>query len=572
MNDLPKQVIDYDKIVTGKELDWCKSGSNIRCDNPGKCNYHDKFKWWDENKQRLRQGDKDVILALEDLTIYAYAFFKDKKGNSLRLEPYQDAIAQCMMEYDFNPKNKNRFILFVAANQIGKSALLALYGLYWLFNGRNENIVIVSNNLMNSQRVLREVKFLLNTSAFEGWRETIGDSDNTTMISVDRENGKIVNRLICAPSGEGLLGYPVTRLLPDELDFYEEGKNFFWKVAYPRLGQTKGQIIGFSNPNPDISKNNSILHELWEGDLFKRKFNFNFLDASWNSVEEYEEAKRNSPSHLFASTHDGKWSDLSGAFLSDSEIKDMLVRDWNNALFPTDKPVYISVDLGKMRDNCWIGVGIAKKPINSLDKYLDLEIRYTEKLPLKTDYDKIAERIYQIKQYYEENFKGVAVVAFDATGQKSFGDFLKRLNISAIGVDFSSKEAKKTLLYNNFKLMVENRKIKVVYTRDAELQLSKLEIKETAAKGLIIIEHETEGDHDDLPDVCAIMIHVAVRPSSVPVSVETLQRLQDKSKDEQRQDYVSTQEDIDKFVGKQVLETRKQHYASQRMFRTIGGI
>jgi len=550
-----KQSIDFDKVVLGKDLD---RGS-----------YEQKFVWWDENKDRLSKGDSDVLLALKDLTIFAYAFFKDKTGKPLRLEPYQDAIAQVAMDYNFDPHNPNRFLLFVAANQIGKSALLAMMAIYYLINGKNENIIIVSNNLMNSQRVLREIKFLLNTSTFTNWKESIGDTDNTTMLSMLRNDGSM-NRIVCAPSGEGLLGYPVTRLLLDEIDFYEEGKNFFWKVGYPRLGQTKGQCIGFSNPNPDISKANSILHELWEGDLFKRKFNFNFLDASWNTQEEYEIAKRNSPSHIFCSTHDGKWSELSGAFFTDAEIKDMMNKEWQNKLFVTDRPVYIAVDLGKMRDNTTIGVGITKKPINDIDKYLDLEIKYTEKMPLKTHYDQIAERLHQIKAWYDENCNGVAVIAFDSTGQKTFGDFLKRLNISAVGVDFSAKDSKKTLIYNNLKLMSENRKIKVVYTRDCELQLSKLEIKETDAKGLKIVKHKTEGDHDDYPDMIAIMIHVSVKPSKIPVTVCNVQRgVKEQAEDKE---YVTTQDDVDKYIGEQVKKNRASHYKSKQMFNNFGGM
>ena len=548
----------------------------------------DKFKLWDfviENKL-MASPDANIrnkaILLLEDDTIYEYAFFKNEEEKPFEYEAYQDLIAQCKYRVGIDAwNNVNRFVMFVASNQIGKSRFLIGKARKLLFSETGKNIVIVTNNLKLTQFILSEVKSSLNSSDFaDSWKEDISDVNNTTMLTVDLKIGEknYTNRLICTPAGEGSLGYPIHYLFLDELDFYEDGKRLFWKIFYPRLNKTKGQCYVFSNPNPDISRANSILAELWDGDLFQRKFKFTFLDATWNTREEFDIAQRNSPNHIFKSTHLGEWSGEGGAFLSDDEIEHMLNKDWQNNMFVTDKPVYIAVDLGKMRDNTVIGVGVVGKPINTLDKYLDLNIKYTEKLPLKTDYDIIAERISQIKDYYEKHCAGVAVIAYDSTGQKTFGDFLKRLNISARGVDFSAKDDKKqrgtnkTLLYNNFKLMAENRKVKIVYTRDCELQLSKLEVKASPTLGLSIVENKTEGDHDDFPDMIAIMIHVAVRPSSIPVSIAHISRGGVEVDDSEEEDYVSTQEDVDKFIGEQVRRNRSNHYKSQKMFNNMRGM
>jgi len=564
-----------------QEVDWSKhhlNGEDLQPEVVMK-----KFAMWDyvvENRL-LDSEDEAVrdkaILLLEDDTIYEYAFFKNDDGKSFEYEPYQDLIGSC--KYDFNYWNDpNRFVMFVASNQIGKTRLLLGRARKLLFTVKGENIVIITNNLELSKFILSELKSNLNQSAFSNsWRETIGETDNTMMLTVNLKIQGVLytNRIILRPAGEGSLGYPVHHMFLDELDFHEDGKRLFWKVYYPRLNKTKGSCTVFSNPNPDISKANSILHELWKGDLFKRKFNFMFLDASWNTQEEYDVAKRNSPSHLFSSTHDGKWSDLSGSFFSDTEIIDMMQNEWKNHLFITDKPVYISLDLGKMRDNTVIGVGVTNKPVNTLDKYLDLEVRYTEKLPLKTDYDVIAKRIDEIKTFYEDNCAGVAVIAYDSTGQKVFGDFLKRLNISARGVDFSAKESKnqrennKTLMYNNFKLMAENRKIKVVHTNDCQLQFRKLEVKETPNKALQIVEHKTGGDHDDFPDMCAIMIHVSVRPSSIPVTATRVNKVKPELKYE---DVSSTPEDVERFEKANVLKSRRDFYKSKQMFKDFGGM
>lgn len=517
MNQLKikQQRVNVDKIVTGKDLDLER--------------HEAKFKAWDyvvEHKileKGTEQEKSMAIRMLNDDTVYAYAFLKDEDGEPFKYTAYQDLIAEVACRHDFTPDNPNRYILFKASNQIGKSRWLIGRALKIMFTEENRNVVIVSRSLPQSQFLLANMRLALNNSAFrDSWREAVGETANTTMMTFEKKTGDktIVNRIICAPAGEGTLGYPVHYLFLDEADFYEESQVFFWKVAFARTKKTKGQIILFSNPNPEIARANSLLWELWnKKDLFKRRFTFNFLDAPWNTKEEYERDKREAPSYIFASTHGGEFPEEGGAFFTISEINDMVCKDWLNTLPTSDKPVFIALDLGKMRDQTILSIGIVKKSKFEDDKYNDLEVRYTEEFKLKTSYDLIAKRLREIKEYYEENYAGVAAIGFDATGQKTFGDFLKRMGVQAIEVDFSRKETNKTRLYNDFKLLAENRKIKVVYNRKCEQQLHGLEFKLTEGKKLKKVEAKTVSIHDDYPDSLVILIHIAIRMSGAPVSV-----------------------------------------------------
>ena len=505
------QRLDFSKPIKGKDLDLET--------------YDKKFAMAEyilENNL-IDKDDIRVWKLLSDVTIYANLFFKDDEGNPFKLTAYQDAIANC--QHDFTAMGPNRFILYKAANQTGKSALLALLALHHVLNEDNIKVVMISKSLPQSQDLLRQVKFLLNNSIFaDSWTEDLGDTANTTILSFKREvkdsKGKLlrtyVSSIICTPAGEGTLGYPVNYMYLDEADFYEYAKKFFWRIAKPRTLKTKGQVILFSNPDPEISRASSLMWELWHGDLFGRKFSFYFLDAPWNSREEYDRDRRNTPAYIFASTHDGDFPDEGGAFFSHREIQDMMNRDWLNALPVVDGPVYIGLDLGKMHDQTILMVGVSKKPLNALDKYKDLDVRYIEPFKLKTDYDVIANRLVELKEHYKRT--GV-IIGYDATGQKTFGDFLKRMGISAIPVDFAKKETNKTQLYNDFKLMVENRKIKFVYDRHLETQLSELQFKLTETKKLKV-EARTENVHDDYPDAAAILINIAVSPSRVPVTAQ----------------------------------------------------
>ena len=514
--EAPPQQVSLEKPVYGKDLDHEA--------------YNAKFELWDEVvKKNYLQNDKygirnEALRLLNDDTIYTYAYLKDDDGKAFRYTAYQDLIAN--LHHDFTPDNPDRYIVFKASNQIGKSRLLVNKSIKLAMTEENKNIILVSRSLPQSQFLLAQIKHALNNSGFsDSWREDLGDTANTTVLTFkkakyDREGrviGEIVNRIICAPSGEGLLGFPVHYLFLDEGDFYEDAKTFFWKVAFPRTKKTKGQIIIFSNPNVDIPRSESLLWEAWTGDLFQRKFSFNFLDAPWNTKEELEKDRRNSPAHIFASTHMGEFPDEAGSFLTHKEIQDMLEKKWQNRLPVAEGTIYCGVDLGKMKDTTVISIGIPKVASNEHDKYLDLDVPYQEEMPLGTPYDRIMDRMVEIREHYEA--RGVKVsFGHDATGQKTFGDFLKKNNVYSQEVDFSRKESNKTLLVNDFKLMVEKRKIKVVYSEKCEKQLANLQFKLTATKKLTKVENKSEVIHDDYFDSLCILVHIAVKPHVIPVS------------------------------------------------------
>ena len=516
-----------------------------------------KFALWDYVIENNLLASKDpytrnqAILLLEDDTIYEYAFFKNEEGKSLEYEAYQDIIAMCKYYFN-NPADPNRFIIFLASNQIGKSRFMVGKARKLLFTQKGKNIVIVTNNLKLTQFMLSEVKASLNNSSFaDSWREDIGEADNTTMLTIKLKIGGVeyTNRLICTPAGEGSLGFPIHYLFLDELDFYENGKRLFWKVFFPRLNKTKGQCFVFSNPNPDVAQSESILHELWEGDLFKRKFHFNFLDASWNTQEEFDSAQRNSPSHIFCSTHLGQWSEEGGAFLTSREIKDMRKDEWSTRTLPaTDQQIYIGIDLGKMRDNTVFTIGTSKDPKDDRDKYKDLDVIYHEEVKLGTSYEAVIDRYKQIKEYYEQNYYGVAEMGYDATGQKTFEDLLKMKRVSGTPIDFAKKETNKTLLYNDFKLMAENRKIKIAYGEKCFRQLAGLQFKYTQNKKLQKVEAKTESIHDDYPDSIAILIHIAVKPSRIHPSASIITPKKTEEEKEEKQTR-TTHDDAQAYIA-----------------------
>ncbi len=501
--ELINQNIDYSKEVTGKDLDYAT--------------YNRKFEMWDYVLRNglLEQNDINALKLLKDLTIYSYAFLRDDNGQPFKMTAYQDAIASCAHK-PFEAMSENRFVLFRASNQTGKSKMLVSNAIYLTQNMDNINVIMISKSLPQSQFLLATIRHTLNNSVFGGtWREDVGETANTTQLTFSRNNGKVINRIICAPAGEGTLGYPVHYMFLDEADFYEDAKKFFWKVALPRTNFTKGQIVVFSNPNPDIARTDSLLWDLYCGTLFKRKFHFKFLDAPWNTQDEYDMVRKSSPSYIFASTHDGDFPIDSGGFFTQLEINDMMMRDWKNELPIVDRPIYIGLDVAKVRDRTVLTLGTLHE--NKEDKKLsDLHVRYMCHFPLKMDYDLVVDKVANIVDYYTKNHHGVARLGFDATGVgNAIGDMLRSKGIFAQPITFSIQS--KSKMYANFKILAEQRRIKVVYDEDCKNQLSNLIFARTTS-GQLSIKHSKEDVHDDFPDSLCCLIDVSVVPSRVGVT------------------------------------------------------
>lgn len=544
--EILKQKINYNQIVTGKQLDKATYKKKIEM-----CEFifkHDLFKTNDEN----------IINLMNDPTIFCYFSFRDNNGEPLKLTAYQDAIVNCT--HDLTPNNPNRFILFKASNQIGKSIALACLAVFHVILEKNINVIMVSKSLPQSQFLLAQIRHLLNNSVFgDTWRESLGDTANTTVLTFVRDKEKVLNRIICAPCGEGLLGYPVHYLYLDEADYYENGKVFFWKVAFPRTNQTKGQIILFSNPNPDIARPNSILWELWNSDMFKRKFTFNFLDAPWNTRREYDEAKRSSPSYIFDSTHDGEFPIDSGGFFTRKEIDDMMQIDWKNQLPVVDKPVFIGLDLAKIHDRTVLTLGTLT-PNKENPKISDLEVRYIQHFPTKTDYDIIVKKLSELVDYFK-NQAGVAGIGLDVSGVgQAVSDFARTQKIKCFDVKFSLKN--KSRLYANFKLLAEQRRIRVVYVKEAEEQFSNLVFSRTP-QGYLSVHHLKENLKDDIPDSICALIDVSVMPSKIPVTVTFVEAQE--ATVEQRQASIDLRE---KVVAQAIRDNKNKRYGE---FSELGG-
>ena len=485
-----------------------------------------KFEAWDVvlEKNILEEGTPEEIAEayslLQDPTIYAYAFFKDPKYTKKRFKMYyyQDAI--------INDPHKR--VIFAAANQIGKSIALCVKALTFAFHNPGKTVLMTSKTLPQSKDLLRQIKQFLQNSRLD-YKYDVGDSETKTEIYFrhfvdeevyDEKLGKTFiqtkeltqSRIICVPATEAALGYAVDLLLPDELPFYENGEYFFKQILQPRTYTTKGQIIVFGNPNGQ----QGIGWELWNDEEFHR-YRFNFLDCPTNTQEEFDRLSKGLTREQIDSTLLAIFTSPEGGFLTLSERKDM--QEERSSMLPSviTKPIYIFFDWAKVKDRTVriIGIPIIKSKEDWADEVYVYEML---EYPSGTSYTKMIDE--DLKNLIKDvGLEMIAMVGWDNTGVgRGLEDFIRRieqLGIMAMPVEFSLEN--KSRIYTLFKLLAEQRRIKVPYVKECDKQLSMLRFQRSP-RGHLKVHHENEKDRDDFPDALAGVCSLIIQPENLPIS------------------------------------------------------
>jgi len=503
----------------------------------------EKFCWWDDIVARnvIEEGtpeeQSEVWKRLQDPTLYSYAFFKDPRNPAepLKLYSYQDMI--------INDHHKR--VLFVAANQIGKSIDLCITGLTYALKNPGKTVLMVSKTLPQAKDLVRQIKAFMRNGVLD-YKYDMGETDTKTEIyfkhfeeyeEYDKELGKTFtkirelpeSRIICVPATEAALGYAVDLALIDELAFYDDGEYFFKQILQPRTYTTKGQIIVFSNPNGQ----QGIFWELRNDPAWHVYF-FDFLDCPTNTQEEFDELSQSLTREQIDSTLLAKFTNPEGGFLSLQERRDM--QEDRSSLIPSvlTTPIYIFFDWAKSRDRTVRIIGIPVK--KSDDDWADEVYVYEMKeYPQHTPYTEIID--VDLKDLIMEvGIDQVAMVGWDNTGVgKGLEDFTKRveqLGIATMPVEFSLEN--KSRIYTLFKLLAEQRRIKIPTVDDCNKQLSMLRFKRSKGRGHLQVHHENEKDRDDYPDAIAGLCSLIIQPAHPPVSIEIVESGGGKAADAER--------------------------------------
>lgn len=489
-----------------------------------------KFRQWDRILERdlLNTGSEEekaaVYRLLDDPCVYAYAWFRNDDGTPWKMYPYQDTILN----------DKHDRIMFVAANQIGKSKALCFKAISEALKHPGWTIVMVSKTLPQSKDLLRDIKNILKNGVLD-WEYDIGDTDSKTeiyfkhtdIVEIKQADGTVLyeevelpqSRIICVPATEGALGYPVDLLLIDELAFYEDGEYIYEQILQPRTYHTKGQIIVFSNPNGQ----QGIFWKIWNSPRW-HKYRFDFLDCPANTQEDFDKLASELPQERIESTLLAIFTKPMGGFLTPDERKAIQLLDRPNGLPAIiTQPIFIFFDFAKSQDRTVRAIG---NPFGN-QEHPGVDCWELFEYPGGTGYDVILEDTIQLITAVGR--QNVALVGWDNTGVgKGLEDFFRRiegLGVMCMPVEFSLEN--KSRLYTIFKLLVERTTkgqdgLRVPFVTECDKQLAALRFQRSQ-RGYLQVHHEKEGDRDDFPDALAGLCSLIIQPDSAPVTVEIVE-------------------------------------------------
>lgn len=490
-----------------------------------------KFDAWDYVvKNKILEHGTEIEKAqaakmLFDPTIYAYAFFRDEKGKRFKLYSYQD-----MMLNDPNPR-----IVFVAANQIGKSVSLRIKAITYAVRNPGKTVIMTSKTLPQSVDLLRGIKQILNRSILE-YKTDVGQTETKTTIELRNydvlENGAQIelepSRIICVPATEAALGYPADLFLIDEEDSYDDGHRFYAEIAQPRTYATKGQIITFSNP---WNGEDGVLHEHYTSKRFS-KYRMDFLDRPGATQQEYDEIANELSQSEIDCTLRAVFTSTKGAFLSKQEREVIQEQRPNELPAVPSGPWYVFFDFAKVEDRTVRGIAV---PMRGGGIYFHELKEY----PSRTPYDAVVDDLKQlIANYTPQQF---VAIGWDnsgvGAGVEDFINKIQLIGIPCVPVKFSLEN--KSRMYTVFKTLVERslrvdengqpkRMLSIPFIKNCDIQLRQLRFERT--NGNMRVHHENENDRDDFPDCIAGMCGLMVHPEYVPSNAELIAPVSQRNK------------------------------------------
>ena len=440
-------------------------------------NLKKKFDAFDKG---IKDGLPVLGYLMDDPSLFAYHFFKDRENKQFKVFPYQDLI--------LNDKNKNVFVCI--ARQSGKSTLAAILALHYAFFHDNVTVVVVSATKAQSKELILRMKHFLNTSRFTVWKHIMPrGKDRADEIELRNKSKTTYSRVISVPATDAGRGYTADVVIGDELAFWENGMYMFNQVVEPMTNYTKGKIIGLTTPNGK----QGIAWELYNNPFYS-VYQFDWRVCPVNTEEEMEKKRKTRTRAEFATEYEAKFTESKNAYFSHDDIKNSIE---NLRLGVPGEGVYaMGVDFGKIKDNAVIMVG---KVRNAHDSYKEQVIEVVERIvkPLGTNYDAIVAEIKQLHRQFRTR-----IIFVDQTGVgEGPTDFLRAEGLPVEPVALSLQ--RKASLLGNLKLLFEQKRIKIPNERDLVDQLELFEYEFTMQGNIQL--HAPEGGHDDEVIALALM-------------------------------------------------------------------
>jgi hypothetical protein len=381
-----------------------------------------------------------------------------------------NTLDEWQKEYIFNTHpDENCFLL--CGRQVGKTTAMSIRAVELCINHYKKGEFVLINSITEKQAYHMLAKALSYAQAKYS-REIKKGKDRPTMHKILFKNGTGILCYAAGETGEGLRGFTIKKLMPDEGSRMSEE---YYIATLPMLSVINGSIDIASTPAGKLNKDGKekYFYKCSKDPRFK-KFYVSSEDCPRHSKEFLNEQKENLPKLAYAQEYLAIFTDVLKRLFSEELINKRCSLKRRKVI---NTKTYLGVDVaGLGKDECTYEV---------LDKINNNEIIHREsiieKRNLTTD---TARRILILNKEY--NFKKIGVddggVGFGVYSELMNNDETKRkteaLNNASRPINKDGTRSKKILkeeMYLNLLSLMESGRIKLLDDDEVKASLSSIQ-------------------------------------------------------------------------------------------------
>jgi len=418
-----------------------------------------------------------------DPTIFAYRFFKDDRGNPLKVYPHQDLI--------LNDPSKQ--ILLNIARQTGKSTAAAIKAIHTAYWNTNALIIIMSATKPQALEVVRKIKTYLLTSDVSFKTLMPRNKENKAEGELKNPGAKTISRIISVPATDGARGYSPDLVICDDMAFWEDADTIFNQVVQPMVDATGGSILALSTPNGRHGPHwNCYNSKHWSA------YHFDWHANPLNTQERMDMKKDTMTTLQFKAEYEADFVSSQSSYFTMNEVTQSIHVDAGSG-WKGEKNICVGVDFGKLHDKCVIDIGTIMNVSEPKNKHIIRLLDHRVK-PLGTSYASVINELKSINSSLRPN-----IFMLDATGvgEGPF-DVLRADGVPVEAFKFSLFS--KITIMNNLKILMQQHRVQIPDEKEILSQLEMFEYEASEKGGVAQPKlHAPEGKHDDEVDALALM-------------------------------------------------------------------
>jgi hypothetical protein len=226
------------------------------------------FEYTDEEFEELKKCAKDIVyFANTHCTVMT-----DEGYQKIKLRPYQEKVLESYQN--------NRWNIFVAPRQIGKTITSAIFLTWYLLFHFDKNVLLMSNKGATTKEIMDKIRTVVEGLPFF-LKPGVIKKDVMTMMFDNK--CRIIGQNTTKTGG---IGFTIHLLFLDEFAHIQESiKRPFYENVYPTLSSsTISRVIITSTPN-----GYDLFHDLYEGAV-KGDNEYTPLRVDWWEVPGRDEA------------------------------------------------------------------------------------------------------------------------------------------------------------------------------------------------------------------------------------------------------------------------------------------